>query len=1579
MSGITEFGLLGPLLVRSGGADIPIRRGHQRALLALLLLNPNQVAPVEEITEALWGPASPTSAPVAVRSYIRGLRLALGPAGRDRISTAPRGYLIRVGDGELDVARFEDLLASARAAARGESWQQAAEQARQALSWWRGEPLADIESQALALRDAPRLAELRLQAAEIRIDADLRLGGHSEVLAELPGLCAAHPLREHLHGLLMRALYQCGRQAEALAAYQHARNKLVEELGVEPGAELRELHRRILSADPALAVIGRAQPAQAEPQPDTPRQLPSVAPGFTGRAAELKTLTQILDQARTGTPGTVVISAIGGMAGVGKTTLALCWAHHVADRFPGGQLYVNLRGFDPSGTPVSPADAIRGFLDALGVPPERIPPATDAQAGLYRSLVAGRQMLIVLDNARDEHQIRPLLPASPASLVIVTSRNQLAGLAATDGARLVTLDVLVHDEAVQLLTARLGVSRAAEPGTVGEIAALCAHLPLALAVAAARAAARPRFPLAQLAADLRDAVGRLDALDAGDPAVSVAGVFSWSYSQLSKDTARMFRLLGLHPGPDISVPAAASLAAIDEPGARRALRELARDCLITEHAPGRYALHDLLRAYAANQALDTDSENGRDAAIARVLDHYLHTASHGSLLLQPSREPVPLAPPAPGTRPERLADHRHALAWFEAEHHVLLAAVTLAAGTGADRHAWQLPWAMTEYLYRRSCPHERVTVIGTALAAATRLDDALGQAVSLRGLGTTYTYTGDHDQARAHLERSLRLYQRLGDRTGEAMAQQNLAVLAEAHGRYADALGHCEQALRLSRAIGPPAAAEPQRAVPRELPSTVPGFTGRSAELQALTRLLDRPGGRTPKAVVISAIGGTAGVGKTALAVHWAHQVADLFPDGELYVNLRGYDPGQPVAAAEALAGFLLSLGVPGHNIPPEAEQRAARYRSLLAGKRMLVILDNAGSADQVRPLLPGTGACAVLVTSRDALAGLVARDGAARLDLDVLPPQDAVALLETLIGARAAAEPEAAAGLAELCCRLPLALRVAAELAASRPDVPLAGLTEELADLRTRLDLLNAGGDPRTQVRAVFSWSCRHLGAEDARAFRLLGLHPRPDLDPYAAAALTGATVPQARRALDVLARAHLISPAAPGRYGMHDLLRGYARELSAAVDGGQEQHAALTRLFDHYLHTAATAIDTLYPAERRHRPRIPRPATPVPPLPDPAAARDWLNHERAALVAAVAHTAAHGWPSHTTRLSATLTNYLRHGGHIPEALTVFNYALGAARRTSDRAAEATALNDTGLVDCMQGRFQQAADHYQQALALFRETGDRAGEARTLANMGLNEMALDRYEHATRHEQDAIAICRDTGDRFIEARALGNLGRALQLQSRYQEAISYNQQTLDLCREIGDREGEGYALARLGVIDLQLGRYQHAAGYLQQALALFNEMDNPAGEAEILPKLGEVHLGLGRYRQAAGNFEQALAISRKIGYRAVEAYALNGLGDALCRTGETGKARAHHAAALRLASKAGSPQQQAHAHSGLARAYHADADSLQARHHWQEALTRYTAIGAPEADEIRAQLAMASDSGNDGHKPTEKDEPAPG
>jgi DNA-binding SARP family transcriptional activator/tetratricopeptide (TPR) repeat protein len=751
---------------------------------------------------------------------------------------------------------------------------------------------------------------------------------------------------------------------------------------------------------------------------------------------------------------------------------------------------------------------------------------------------------------------------------------------------------------------------------------------------------------------------------------------------------------------------------------------------------------------------------------------------------------------------------------------------------------------------------------------------------------------------------------------------------------------------------------------PRELPAPVAQFAGRAGELAALTGLLDRTGAQTPEPIVISAIDGTAGVGKTALAVHWAHRVAERFPDGQLYVNLRGYDLGSPMTATDALAGLLRSLGVAGPDVPAEQAERAARYRSLLAGRRMVVVLDNASDVEQVRPLLPGYSSCAVVVTSRDSLAGLVARDGATRLDLDLLPLEDAVGLLRALIGRRVDDQPDAAATLAAQCCRLPLALRVAAELAVGRPAVPLAELTAGLADQQERLDLLDAGGDAGTAVRAVFSWSYRHLDSGAARAFRLLSLHPGADLDPYAAAALTGTGLAQARRWLGQLDRAHLIQPARPGRYSLHDLLRAYGRELAGSLDPEQERRVALTRLFDHYLYAAAVAMNALYPAEPHRRPRVPRPASPVPPLPGPAQARGWLDTERAALVAVIVHAAEHGWPGHASRFAATLVRYLDGDGHNPEALVVHAQASMAARQAGDRDAEATALNDLAAAYWRQGRYEQATSVLQQALALRSELGDRVGQARVLGNLGIMHAQQGLFEQAARLQQQVIELHRDTGNRTGEARALGNLGTVEERQGRYEQAARHHRQSLALTRELADRRGEAYALMNLGMIGLLQGRHQYALGQLQPALTLFGTVGDRNGEAEALTRIGDVCLRRGSYQEAIGHHRRALAAFREIGDRNGEAKALNGLGEALLAVGQPGEARTEQAAALGVARQIGDRFQQARAHNGLAHTWQVSGDLGRARDHWQQALALYTELGAPQAAAIRAQLTEAGYDG---------------
>jgi tetratricopeptide (TPR) repeat protein/transcriptional regulator with XRE-family HTH domain len=744
---------------------------------------------------------------------------------------------------------------------------------------------------------------------------------------------------------------------------------------------------------------------------------------------------------------------------------------------------------------------------------------------------------------------------------------------------------------------------------------------------------------------------------------------------------------------------------------------------------------------------------------------------------------------------------------------------------------------------------------------------------------------------------------------------------------------------------------------PWQLPAVVVDFTGRSAELKTLTGLLDQ-GERPPGTVLITAIDGTAGVGKTALAVHWARQITGRFPDGQLYVNLRGYDPGQPLPPTDALAGFLRALGVPGQGIPADTEERAARYRGLLAGRRMLVLLDNAASAEQVRPLLPATPDCVAVVTSRDTLAGLVARDGARRLDLDLLSPADAAVLLTTLIGDRAAADPAATAALATACARLPLALRIAAEFAATRLNVSLADLTAELTDEHRRLDLLEAGGDRYTAVRAVFSWSYRHLDPDTARTFRLAGLHPRPDFEAYAAAALTGTTLDHTQHLLSALARANLTHLTTPGHYNQHDLLRDYACELAAEPSHTGEASDALTRLLDHYLHTAATAVNTLFPAESHRRPRVRAPATPIPPVTEPAAAQAWLDDRREALVQIVVYAAEHGWPRHATELAATLARELANGSHLTEAVTVHTCARRAAQQTGDRLAEAYALLSLGNVDVYQSRFRQARDNLGLAAELFHEAGDRNAEARAVQELGSIGLQEGRYSDAVRDYEQAVILFRETGDRTGEARSLGNIVLVTLHQGRYQQAAERNERFLALCQQTGDVIAEAYGWHNLGLIEHRQGRHAAAVGHYQQALALFWQTGHVAGEAYTLADLGDACLGAGRLTEAVRHHRRSLTLFRQTGTRAGEAAARNGLGEDQFAAGRPDRARLQHDTALGLAREVGDRSEWARAHDGLGRACQALGDPGQARQHWTEALALYTGIGDPEASKVAGRLA---------------------
>lgn len=788
--------ILGPLEVRRADQWHRISAAKQRVLLAVLAVNPGRPISVDRLTAELWPDGPPRTAVNQIHGYVARLRKALGDSSSALLITRSPGYELAAGPEDIDAGVFERLLDQGRAALRTGEAERAETLLTRALELWRGPALEGVPATPDLRAEIDRLTELRLAAWEARLDARLDQGRHDDVIVEVPRLVGEHPYRERFWAQLMLALYRAGRRDDALQTYQRVRRLFDDELGLEPGPELQNLEQAILTRDPSLNLDRRGSTKVP------PAQLPADIASFAGRSEQLRMLQDRLtvDGER---PATVVITAIEGTAGVGKTTLAIHWAHQVADHFPDGQLYVNLRGFDPDGSVMSPGEAIRGFLDALHVPPERIPASLDAQAALYRSLLADRRMLVVLDNARDSDQVRPLLPGSPGCLVVVTSRNQLSGLVATEGAHAVVLDLLPEDEAYELLRRRLGADRIqAEPEAVKEIVNRCARLPLALAIVAARAAAHPGFSLGALAAELRKAGAGLDALDAGDPATDVRTVFSWSYHTLKPEAARLFRLLGLHPGPDITPPAAASLIGVPLAEVRPLLAALTRGHLLSEPVPSRYRLHDLLRVYATELANAFDAETTQRAATRRLLDHYLYTAHTATGLLNPMRFRISLDEPPPGVFPEKLEDHVQAMRWFTEEHAVLVAAVEFAAANGFDGHAWRLAGVLGEFLIRRGHWHDQVRVQRLAIEAAKREGDLSGQAFAERGLGRAYAKLGRNDDAHTHYQHAIDLYIRLGDRKAQAGAHLGYAGVSERQGRHREALHHSRLALELQYATG---------------------------------------------------------------------------------------------------------------------------------------------------------------------------------------------------------------------------------------------------------------------------------------------------------------------------------------------------------------------------------------------------------------------------------------------------------------------------------------------------------------------------------------------------------------------------------------------------------------------------------------------------------------------------------------------------------------------------------------------------------------------------------------------------------
>ena len=785
--------LLGPTEL-TGTADLPAWSPRQRLVLAALAVDAGRPVPVAHLVDRVWGTEPPPEAHRTLQAYIARCRriLAQAPAGAGshaRVERRGGGYQLQVDPEWIDLHRFRRLVVLAREPACPP--QQRIELLREATGLWRGQPLAGLSGPWVE-RTRHSWRQEQITAVVAWAEAELAAGDPQLVLGPVTDLTAENPWCEPLFATIVRIMGRLGRTGEALRTFQEIRHRLADELGVDPGSELRAAHQAVLRGDVGPTV--RRDPV--------PAQLPLNLGVFAGRIREIAALDRLL---ASGTSGETVLAVLSGPAGVGKSALAVHWAHRVAERFPDGQLFVNLRAFDPDPQGMEPAEAIRRFLEALGVPSHRIPADDlDAQSALYRSTMAGRRMLIVLDNARAAEQIRPLLPGAPGSLVVVTSRNQLTGLLARDGGHLVTLDLLPPAEATQMLIRRLGEKPVqAQPQAVSELITSCGRLPLALAIVAARAAVRPGQSLAELVESLNACGARLDALtDAADPSLDVRSVFSWSYRDLPPPAARLFRMLGLHPGAEFSLAAAASLAGAPAAPVRVLLDRLVGANLLAEPVPGWYALHDLLRAYATDLAHQTDDAPFRAAATGRLLDHYLHTAHAADRLLYPARIPPVIGPADAHVTLTPPADQHAAVAFLNAHRAILVGAVQQAAADGFHAHATYLAWTIADYLDRLGHWHDLMRVQATAATAASRLGDVAAEAEAVRLLARAHHRLGHFDHALEHLQHALDLAIRSGDLAVLARTQHNLAMVWDAQGRVPQALYHVSQAREVYRKAG---------------------------------------------------------------------------------------------------------------------------------------------------------------------------------------------------------------------------------------------------------------------------------------------------------------------------------------------------------------------------------------------------------------------------------------------------------------------------------------------------------------------------------------------------------------------------------------------------------------------------------------------------------------------------------------------------------------------------------------------------------------------------------------------------------
>jgi DNA-binding SARP family transcriptional activator/tetratricopeptide (TPR) repeat protein len=786
--------VLGPLEVRVGDDLMDLGGTRIRTLLGVLTVNAGRVTTVGTLVDALWGPEAPPGAHRSVRTYVSRLRQSLAPVAEDELALATHraGYVLRAAPEVIDAVRFERLVAEGRAALTGDEPALALERLASALDLWHGDAYEEFTDVAPLRAEATRLHGMRLRAVEDRIEAELATGEGAQLVEELTSLTDRHPGHDRLWGHLMVALYRAGRQADALDVFVRARGVLVDRFGLDPSPRLVEVHQQVLSNDPRLAVPARQVRAARVVRNDLPGDIAD----FAGRRTELATLLTADEPLGTA----MVIEAMDGMAGVGKTTLAVHAAHRLAERYPDAQLFIDLHGHTPSAAPIAPSVALDMLLRALGVPGEEIPNDLDARAARWRAELAARRVLVLLDNAADAAQVRPLLPGTPRSLTLITSRRRLVDL---ETAHTMSLDVLPEADAIDLFTCVVGADRVAgEEVAVREVVERCGYLPLAIRIAGARLRSRPAWTMDYLADRLRQARWPLAELAAGDR--SVAAAFALSYEHLDEARRHMFRLLGVHPGPDIDAAAAASLAAVSQSEAGRLLEDLVDDHLVQQPVAGRYRLHDLVREHARAVADTGEPPEARAAALCRVVDFYLHTGYAGSRALDEQHPPIDIGGPAAGCVPAALTTSADAMAWFDANHQNVLAVRAAAEEAGWDPAVWQLAWTLDNFHYRRGHIHDNIASWRAGLAAAERLGDLAAQARAHRRLGLVHSPLGEREQELAlhHLDRALTLCAKIGDRLGEAGAHFVLGLACAYRDEHRRALEHMTNAMHLYRDIG---------------------------------------------------------------------------------------------------------------------------------------------------------------------------------------------------------------------------------------------------------------------------------------------------------------------------------------------------------------------------------------------------------------------------------------------------------------------------------------------------------------------------------------------------------------------------------------------------------------------------------------------------------------------------------------------------------------------------------------------------------------------------------------------------------